>query len=32
MIKMVPVRDFEDLAKEIRILRKCESNYITRYY
>ena len=32
-IKMVPVDgDFEDLAKEIRILRKCESNYITRYY
>ena len=32
-IKMVPVEgDFEDLAKEIRILRKCKSNYITRYY
>ena len=32
-VKMVPVEgDFEDLAKEIRILRKCESNYITRYY
>ena len=32
-IKMVPVEgDLEDLAKEIRILRRCESNYITRYY
>ena len=32
-VKMVPVEgDFEDIAKEIRILKQCDSVYIVKYY
>ena len=32
-VKMVPVDgDFEDIAKEIRILKKCDSVYVVKYY
>ena len=32
-VKMVPVDgDFDDIAKEIRILKKCDSVYVVKYY